>query len=44
MLNQIPLKWYGQYLTNNKKRINQKYQDNDFELLYNEKFEEECKI
>ena len=24
MLNQIPLKWYGQYLTNNKKRINQK--------------------
>ena len=44
MLNQIPLKWYGQYLTNNKKRINQKYQDNDFELLYNEMFEEESKI
>ena len=44
MLNQIPLKWYGQYLTNNKKRINQKYQDNDFEQLYNEMFEEESKI
>ena len=44
MLNQIPLKWYGQYLTNNKKRINQKYQNNDFEELYNEMFEEENKI
>ena len=44
MLNQIPLKWYGQYLTNNKKRINQKYQDNDYEELYNEMLEEENKI
>ena len=44
MLNQIPLKWYGQYLTNNKKRINQKYQENDFDQLYNEMFEEESKI
>ena len=44
MLNQIPLKWYGQYLTNNKKRINQKYQNNDFEELYKEMFEEENKI
>ena len=44
MLNQIPLKWYGQYLTNNKKRINEKYQNNDFEELYKEMFEEENKI
>ena len=44
MLNQIPLKWYGQYLTNNKKRINEKYQKNDFEELYKEMFEEENKI
>ena len=44
MLNQIPLKWYGQYLTNNKKRINQKYQESDFNLLYNEMLDEESKI
>ena len=44
MLNQIPLKWYGQYLTNNKKRISQKYQDNDFEELYKEMLEEESKV
>jgi hypothetical protein len=44
MLNQIPMKWYGQYLTNNKKRINQKYQDNDYKLLYDEMLEEESKI
>ena len=42
--NQIPLKWYGLYLSNNKKRINEKYQQNDYEKLYEEMFQEESKI
>ena len=44
MLNQIPMKWYGQYLTNNKKRIKEDYQKNDYGLLYKEMLEEESKI
>ena len=43
-MNQIPLKWYGLYLSNNKKRINEKYQQNDYEMLYEEMLEEESKI
>ena len=42
--NQIPLKWYGLYLSNNKKRINEIYQKNDYEKLYEEMMEEETKI
>ena len=42
--NQIPLKWYGLYLSNNKKRINEIYQQNDYEKLYEEMMEEETKI
>ena len=42
--NQIPLKWYGLYLSNNKKRINEKYQENDYDKLYEEMLEEESKI
>ena len=43
-MNQIPLKWYGLYLSNNKKRINEKYQENDYDKLYEEMLEEESKI
>ena len=43
-MNQIPLKWYGLYLSNNKKRINEIYQKNDYEKLYEEMLEEETKI
>jgi len=43
-MNQIPLKWYGLYLSNNKKRINEIYQKNDYEKLYEEMFQEESKI
>ena len=43
-MNQIPLKWYGLYLSNNKKRINEIYQQNDYEKLYEEMFQEESKI
>ena len=43
-MNQIPLKWYGLYLRNNKKRINESYQKNDYEKLYEEMFQEESNI
>ena len=43
-MNQIPLKWYGLYLSNNKKRINEAYQQNDYEKLYEEMFLEESQI
>ena len=42
--NQIPLKWYGQYISNNKNLINSSYQENDFELLYDEIYNEELNI
>ena len=44
MMNQIPLKWYGLYLSNNKKRINETYIENDYKKLYDEMFEEESQI
>ena len=40
----IPLKWYGQYINNNKKGLAEDYQKDDFEKLYKEIFEEERKI
>ena len=42
--NKIPLKWYGQYITNNKKYLNNCYQENDFEKLYDEIYNEEFNI
>ena len=41
---QIPLKWYGQYLYNNKKGLAQAYQNDDYEKLYIELLEEEENI
>ena len=38
---QIPLKWYGQYLYNNKKGLDPLYQRDDFEKLYSELYNEE---
>ena len=40
----IPLKWYGQYLYNNKKGLSQIYQNDDYEKLYIELLEEEENI
>ena len=40
----IPLKWYGQFISNNKNQLNQSYKENDFELLYDEIFNEESNI
>ena len=36
----IPLKWYGQYINNNKKDLTEDYKKDDFEKLYKEIFEE----
>ena len=44
MKNKIPLKWYGQYISNNKKQLNISYQQNDFEQLYDEIYNEELNI
>ena len=44
MKNRIPLKWYGQYISNNKKQLNNIYQENDFEQLYDEIYNEELNI
>ena len=37
----LPLKWYGEYIYTNKKLLEEKYMENDYELLYNELFKEE---
>ena len=42
--NRIPLKWYGQYISNNKTQLNTSYQQNDFEKLYDEIYNEESNI
>ena len=41
---QIPLKWYGQYVYNYKKGLDQIYQRDDFDKLYSELFNEEENI
>ena len=41
---QIPLKWYGQYIYNYKKGLAQIYQEDDYKLLYSEIYEEEENI
>ena len=43
-LDKIPLKWYGQYINNYKKGLAEIYQNNDFEKLYIEIFDEEKSI
>ena len=43
-INRIPLKWYGEYISNNKKFLDKSYQDNDFDQLYNEIYNEEQNI
>ena len=39
--NSIPLKWFGEFVFNNKDLLEQKYKNNDYELLYNELYQEE---
>ena len=42
--NIIPLKWYAQYIYNYKKDLEDDYQRNDFEKLYDEIYTEETNI
>ena len=44
MNSRIPLKWYGQFVSNNKNQLNKSYQENDYELLYDEIYNEELNI
>ena len=37
----IPLKWYGQYIANNKNLLDISYKENDYEKLYNNILKEE---
>ena len=39
--NGIPLKWYSQYISNNKKMLDKSYKKNDFEQLYNDLYNQE---
>ena len=41
ILDKVPLKWYSQYIYENKNNLNIKYRENDFKQLYDEIFEEE---
>ena len=41
--NKIPLKWYSQYLTNNKRMLPEEYKNNDYLKLYTELLEDEMK-
>ena len=40
----IPLKWYGQYINNYKKGLDESYRKYDFQKLYEEIFKEEKEI
>ena len=42
--NDIPLKWYAQYISNYKKDLAEDYQKNDFSKLYEEIYTEETNI
>ena len=42
--NKIPLKWYGQYIFNNKDGLDDKYKINDYSKLYDEIYNEESNI
>ena len=42
--NIIPLKWYGQYIFNNKDGLDDKYKINDYSKLYDEIYNEESSI
>ena len=41
ILDQPPMKWYSQYIYENRNRLDIKYKKNDFQLLYDELLEEE---
>ena len=42
--NNIPLKWYSQYIFNYKKELGSEYQNDDFSKLYEEIYKEETNI
>lgn len=40
----IPLNWYSLYMISNLIKLDEKYKENDFSCLYDELYEEECKM
>jgi hypothetical protein len=42
--NEIPLKWYSQYISNNKKMLEQNLKENDYEKLYQNLYSKEDSI
>ena len=42
--NNIPLKWYGQYIFNNKESLEKIYKDEDYKKIYEEIYNEELNI
>ena len=44
MKNRIPLKWYAQYMYNNKDNLDEKYKFDDYIEIYNEVFKEESDV
>ena len=43
-INEIPLKWYSEYIFNNKNSLNKKYIENDYQFLFQELLNEEEQI
>ena len=41
IIDKVPIKWYSQYIYENKNNLDLKYRKNDFQLLYEEILEEE---
>ena len=44
LMNKIPLKWYAQYIHNYKKELSKEYQNDDFQKLYDEIYEDELNM
>ena len=42
--NEIPLNWYGQFISNNKHLLDESYLENDLQKLYEELYNEEINI
>ena len=42
--NEIPLNWYGQFISNNKNLLDESYLENDLQKLYEELYNEEINI
>jgi hypothetical protein len=43
ILDKVPIKWYSKYIYENKHKLDAKYRENDFQLLFDEIYQEEDK-